>query len=281
MTEKEEPSTLRLSFSGASTWLSCRRKWYFNYKENLVGKETSRALEVGAVTHYLLHKWFLEEITLEDIQNLNETLIEFYPDMPPQEAVSIAMECSQYLLGYIDKYQNDPIKVISSEMKIESEVIEPKTLKPYRIYGIIDAVCRTPDQRLWRLEHKTAGSIDSFYLNGLRNGLQGGIYHYLLNKTMPEPVVGTIYNMIVKTKIPKYERMPVFMESILAARALATFHGIARDIFLGDIYPNADACFSYNRNCTYLPLCNAWKGQWDKNTLRIKESFFKPKEERR
>ena len=139
---------------------------------------------------------------------------------------------------------------------------------------IVDAVARDQQARLWRFEHKTAAKMDSYYLNGLRGGLQGGIYHWGLNQTMPEPVVGTIYNMLIKTKVPQYPRMPVMMQTGLADRAVQTFDGIARQIFLGDIYPNANACYQFNRECDYLPLCAQWKGEMTEQLQRTISSFY-------
>jgi hypothetical protein len=271
---------LRLSFSGAQSWLSCRQRWYFSYKENIRRKEVSYPLQVGKVLHELVHQYYMGELTGEVLEHLDEYVIGQYPDQPHALSVEVAVEAGTLLQGYLLKFDDDPLTVISSEMKIESHREEPQTQWPYKIYGIIDAVCRTKDQRLWRLEHKTAAKMDTFYLKGLRSGLQGGIYHYLLNKTMPEPIVGTIYNMFVKTKVPQYERMPVMMQEQLAQRALSTFDGVARQIYRGDVFMDAGSCFSYNRECDYLPLCNQWKGEWDEITNRIKGSFFQARQSR-
>jgi hypothetical protein len=266
---------LRLSHNGARTWLTCRQRWYWVYVENLKAKRVSQGLMVGKVTHDLLHSLYTGKLSIDDVANLDERVASMY-DITHDQAVDIAKEAAGYLIGYMDKYKDDPINVESSEVKIEIPRVEPKTGKEYKLYGIIDAVGRTRDNRLWRLEHKTAARMDTYYLNGLRAGLQGGIYHYLLNETYPEPIVGTIYNMIIKTKIPQYERMPVLMESTLAERSLRTFDGCARGIFEGDIYPDAGSCFSFNRECDFLTLCQAWKGEWNERTLRIKEGFYEP-----
>lgn len=280
---KIQVDKLRLSYSGAQTFLSCRQKWYWNYQENLKRKESSYPLQVGSIVHDLLHRYYTGDDIMalleEDHQGqtgLQRLIQEEYPENNSQETILVAHEAFNLVGGYLSKYLEDPLQVISSEMKILHDRIEPETQQEYQIYAIVDAVCRTQDQRLWRLEHKTASRVDTYYLNGLRGGLQGGIYHYLLNEVMPEPIVGTIYNMLVKTKIPHYERMPVMMQKQLAQRSLETFDGVARQIYQGDIFKDAGSCFSFNRECDYMPLCNLWKGQWDEPTLRIKNSFFQP-----
>jgi hypothetical protein len=260
---------LRLSFSGAQTWLTCRQKWYWNYDQNIKRKETSRALQVGGIVHELLHKFYIQEDLPTDLEAYIQ---QEHPENQGPESAMVAKEALTLVLGYLNQYSNDPLTVISSEMKIEVPREEPESGQIYNIYVIIDSVVRTQDQRLWRMEHKTTARMDNYYLSGLRAGLQGGIYHYCLNKTMPEPVVGTIYNMLVKTKIPQYARMPVLMESKLAERAIQTFDGVARQIFLGDIFPDAGSCFSFNRECQYLPLCNAIGHP--EQLERIKKSFY-------
>ena len=277
---------LRLSYSGANTWSSCRMKYYWNYEQNLRRKGTDRNLQIGSIVHELLHMHYVDEVIPADLEAYVEAKYRNEANSANGEgtsSVEVAFEALRLVQGYLQKYDtSDPLKVISSEMKIELPRKEPETGREYSVYMIIDAVARNQEGRLWRLEHKTAARVDSYYLSGLRSGLQGGIYHYGLNQVMPEPIVGTIYNMLVKTKIPNYQRMPVLMQQGLAERAVQTFDGVARQIFLGDVYPDAGACFNFNRECPYIPLCHQYKGEWNDGLERIKNSFFEeygPKEE--
>jgi len=64
------------------------------------------------------------------------------------------------------------------------------------------------------------------------------------------------------------------MQNTLAERAIQTFDGVARQIFGGDIYPDANACFAYNHECDYLPLCNIFKGEVNDQVQRVIDSFF-------
>lgn len=265
---------LRLSYSGASVWRACPMKWFFSYIHELTGKTTPGPMQVGKVVHDILFGLYTGKIKTEEIANMNEIVEKMYPDLSPAAALEIAFEASRLVTGYWRKYENDPIQMLSPEMQLEVLREEPVTGKKYRIFCIVDGVGRTQDKRLWRLEHKTAAKMDSYYLQGLRGGLQGGIYHWALNQSMPEPVVGTIYNLLVKTKVPQFERMPVLMQNKLAERSLSTFDAVARQIWEGDIFQDAGSCFQFNGECWFLPLCNVWKGQWDQQALRVKEAFF-------
>jgi len=231
---------------------------------------------VGSIVHELMHRYYMGEDLPEDLEAY---VLQKYPNNAQENillSADIAREALLLFAGYIQAHKGDKMDVISSEMQIELERKEPLSGRPYSIYMIVDAVARDEQKRLWRMEHKTTARMDSYYLNGLRGGLQGGIYHWGLNQTMPEPVVGTIYNMLIKTKIPQYPRMPVMMQATLAERSVQTFDGVARQIFLGDVYPNSDACFEYNRECDYLPLCNIWKGEITEQIHRIMDSFYQP-----
>ena len=261
---------LRLSASGVGAWRMCPQYWSWNYEANLVQKTSSRPLQVGSLTHVLIHKYYMNELNLEDFQDLTALVQKIYPGNDKNMSIDVAVETGRLVLGYLTQYQKDPLTIISSEMQLSVIRKEPITGYEYEVYGIVDAVCRTPDNRLWRLEHKTTAQMDSIYLGGLRQGLQGGIYHYLLNELMPEPIVGTIYNLLVKTKIPQYSRAPVLMQDRIAQRALSTFDGVVREILRHDIYQDAGACYSWYE-CPYLPLCN-------RDTPETREAFYRPKE---
>lgn len=262
---------LRLSYSGANTWTNCRMAWYWNYVENIRKKRVGKNLQIGAIVHDLMHRYY---VGLDIPTDMEAYVQEKYPANVGPESLMIAREALTLFQGYLERHGNDGIEIISSEMKIELARVEPETQRAYTVYMIVDAVARDEQHRLWRFEHKTAAKMDSYYLNGLRGGLQGGIYHWGLNQTMPEPVVGTIYNMLIKTKIPQFPRMPVMMQSVLAERAVQTFDGIVRQIFLGDVYPNANACYAYNRECDYLPLCQQWKGEITPQIQRTIDAFY-------
>lgn len=272
---------IKLSTSGAKTWLTCRMKWYWQYEQDLAAKKQAPPLQIGKVVHDLRHKYYTGELQLKDLENLDTYVSRMYPSLSPEEAYDIAYESAKYINGYIQKYEDDPLTFISSEMILELPRKEPQTGIEYTIHMIIDAIARTRDGRLWRDELKTTARMDSFYLSGLRGGLQGGIYHWGLCNVMPEPIAGTIYNIIVKTKVPQYERMPVLIQKSIADRALETFDGVVRDIISHDVYKNCDQCFAYNRQCDFIPLCNTWQGEWNDKTLRIKDSFFESREARK
>jgi len=129
--------------------------------------------------------------------------------------------------------------------------------------------------KLWRVEHKTASRVDNAYLQGLKHGLQGAIYDYLVSNLISERLQGTIYNMLVKTKIPKFPRVPNLINPSLQVQMLQTVKGVADSIERckqNDEYYPSCSCFLYGRECDYRPLCNF-------DSAEVRKAFYKPKEE--
>ena len=122
------------------------------------------------------------------------------------------------------------------------------------LHGKLDGLCKTRDERSWRLERKTTKMMDSFFLTGLRKSLQAGIYD-ILGEVNNLGLTGTIYDILVKTKVPQYKRNLVLKNKNVMSRALQTVEGVARDIQRGDFYPSSN-CINYNRECDYSALCN-------------------------
>ena len=260
---------LRLSYSRASTFLNCRQAYRWAYIEGLVPKKKAAPLQVGDIVHQLFHLQFEGKLRGEDIQDLDGFVRRLYPENDSSSNLEVALQAASLFSGYLENYQNDPLLQSSSETHLEVEMPD------FHLYGRIDGLCCTSDMRLWRLERKTSSSMDSSFLSGLKNSLQAGIYDYLLDTVLDEKHWGTIYDILVKTKVPQYKRNMVRRNLRVEERALKALEGVAQDIKRGDFYPSCN-CFTYYRECDYLPLCNF-------DTPEVRESFFQtiPEKERR
>lgn len=256
---------LRLSNTRIQAWQHCHLRYKYCYIDNLVPKEKAEPLQVGDIVHQLIHKWVIGEFTPDDIANLDEFVKTNYPEDDITQAMSVAIQAATLIQGYLKKYQDDPLQFISSEIHIEHD------LGPCILVGKVDALARPEDNKLWRVEHKTTSRVDSYYLNGLKGGLQGAIYDYGIEKLFKEPVSGTIYNLLVKTKIPDYHRAYTKCNRAAIDRMLQTVEGVCRDIQRGDFYPSSN-CFSYQRECDYLHLCNY-------DSPEVREVFYQKRKE--
>lgn len=257
---------LKLSYSKINTFLGCRKKYDWIYNEKLVPKDKAFALKLGIVVHRMLHLWQINKLTKEHVDNLALDIAKTYPDMPIDEINVLAHDSLNLVRGYVEKYEeSDPLTVVSSEMILELEKDD------YILYTRLDGLVRSQDDRLWRWEHKTAKQTSSAYLAGLKGGLQAGVAYLVVANTIPEKVSGTIYNLLVKTKIPQYYRNFVTAEQLLINRTQECISGVVKDIKEGNFYPSL-ACYTYNSECPYLKLCQH-------DTPMTREAFFVKREE--
>jgi hypothetical protein len=256
---------LILHSSKVNTFLFCRKAYQWEYEERLVPKAPSFPLQVGDIVHKLFHKHHIGKLAIEDLSKLDEFVQSLYQDNPEEFSAEVALEAGRLVVGYLEKYQDDPLRIIASEIPLEVD------MGIYKIVTKIDAICeKLSDNSIWRLEHKTTKQMDSLYLSGLKGGLQGGMYEYAISKVFDERIQGTIYNIIVKTKVPKFDRSYSRTNLAHQKRVLETLNGVANDILSRNLYPSSN-CHNYNKACPYLALC-------DYDCPETREAFYKHKD---
>lgn len=246
-----EPTKLRLSASRCGVYTSCPKKYYWTYIEHLKVKspEGKRNLYIGALVHRLKHQYNIGKLNLTALGQYDQVVKKVFPEiMNDQEAFSIAQEALTLFDGFIRAFANDPIEVVSSEVHLELD------RGPYLLYTRVDELNRTQDGRLWRGEHKTTARTDNAYLKGLKRGIQAGIADIVLEAVMPERVYGTLYNLLVKTKVPQYYRSPILTEKSLRTMTESMLEHVYTGI-TQERWGCSMNCFPYNRECEFLPLC--------------------------
>ncbi len=251
---------IRFSNSKVQCWLHCHLQYKYSYINRLVPKKKAEALQIGDIVHKLLDLWNQGKLTSVHLSNLEEFVQSLYPFNEGDESLQIAREAAKLVVGYIKQYEKDPLKIISSEVHIQIE------REDYSIYGRLDGLARTEDKRLWRLEYKTARKMDSYYLDGIKAGLQGAIYDVLIEENFKEKLSGTIYSMLIKTNVPQFPRAFAPINRPAIKRMHQTLNGVYRDLQKGDFYPSSQ-CLSYGRACDYKLLC-------DNDNEETREAFF-------
>lgn len=239
---------LRLSTSRINTYLHCPRAYWWQYKQNLVVKHKSHALQIGDFVHILLAKDALGELTSDFIANFAGEVQKAYPSNDQSDTIEVAYEALNLFIGYKERFKNDPLQIDSVEVHLLHDMGD------FELYTRLDTLVRTQDNRLWRGEYKTTAKMDSAYLSGLKDGLQAGISYLVEREVLPEKINGTIYSLLVKTKVPQYERSMVLAEKGLIDRTIQCVRGVADGILNERFYPSL-MCHYYNRECEYLPLC--------------------------
>jgi len=256
---------IRFSHNKLSTWLHCHLRYKLYYVDKLQPKRKDANLQIGDITHKLLDLWNKGELKSEHLGDLETQVQKLYPFNEGDESYQVAVEAANLVVGYVRQYENEPLKVVSSEVHMQTE------LPDYILYARLDGLARTDDKRLWRLEYKTTKKMDSYYLNGLKAGLQGAIYDYVVEENFKEKLSGTIYSLLVKTQVPQFPRAFAPINRPAIKRMHETCQGVLRDIQKGDFYPSS-ACLNYGRDCDFKILC-------DNDTLENREAFYTKRSE--
>jgi hypothetical protein len=250
---------IRLSVSRVETFITCREKYRWVYLEELEPKDKAIPLQVGDIVHWLIHRHDLNTLTFEQNGDFYHWVQERYPHNTEELTKQVADQAWALLTAYKQRAKQDDIELVTSEIHLELEEAD------FFIYARLDQLAKIND-KFWRVEHKTAGRLDSAYLQGLKSNLQTGIYHYVIEQVLKKPVQGTIFNLLVKTKTPYCEINAVLKNRRVMQRSLLTFQGVARDIKRGDYYPTG-VCYGYSKECEYLQLCN-------NPTDEVKSAFY-------
>lgn len=254
-----------ISYSMASTILKCGRKYQYAYLEDLTPKTKSLPLIVGSATHLLMDLYYRKQLNSSTIQMFTETLISIFPNEDESYLAGAAVTAAKLAQAYISKFSNDPLLIKSPELQLEKEFPD------FFLYARLDAIAEMQDKHIYRVEHKTTQRTDSIYLSGLRNGLQTGISHWLLEELWPERITGTVFNLFVKLKIPEAKRTPITIMPWLIERTKETIQGVARTIKRGDFFPSID-CYYGNSECDYQLLCK-------KDTPERRRAFYTSRRE--
>jgi len=269
-----DPDHPVLSYSQIATYLSCHKKWYWQYIENLTPRKKSFTLQTGDLTHRLLDAYFKDNLKHFNISVISEFAQSLYPDAQPEEIEPCVVQSAQLVNCYIEKFQDDDLQITSPEVWLE------KDFENFTLTCRLDAICETPDHKQWRMEHKTAARLDSAYLRGQRRGLQTGIAHWLAEELLPNKLYGTVYNILVKSKTPRCSREFVPYSKWLINYAKQCVEGVARSIKNRDYYPSMQ-CFTYNYACEFEPLCHndtpATRKAFYTNRKEVKEKSLRAK----
>ena len=248
---------LTLSYSKINTYLECRKRYWWEYEQDLTPKARRVAPSVGDVVHRLRRKWHLDRLLVTDVEFLQERVQQLYPDMSDDDIEQVCRKALRLFDAYINQWDRSKFEIASPEVTFELEC--EVAGQPFVIMAKLDGICKTPDGRLWRDELKTSSRTDPSYLAGLRNPLQTGIYHWVTNEVLKKQgqhIIGTVFTMLVDTKVPQCTQTPHMTGTWLTDLAKQTVYGVAEDILTNKpLYPSTKCLLFYE--CPYLELCRS------------------------
>ena len=155
----------------------------------------ARAMMAGYAARYPQEEFTVLELEKEfqgEIRN---------PDADP-DAKAAWFQARAMMAAYAARYPQEEFTVLELEKEFQGEIRNPATggaSKTFTMAGKVDGIVQLGNE-LYLLEHKTASSIDGAYLDRLWCDTQIALYtHYL--REMGYPVVGVIYNVLLKTRL--------------------------------------------------------------------------------
>lgn len=196
-----------LTYSALNTFRNCPRKYQLRYVECLRRPERPEALAFGSVIHGALERWHSSTDDPHRLLKVLDFVDGEYPQREYDTEARRAWHLARAMIeAYAVRYPDEAFEVVEVEKEFTAEIRNPDTgrsSQTFVIAGKADGIVRM-DGELYLLEHKTASSITSDYLDRLWTDTQIALYcHYL--RELGYPIVGVIYNVLLKTRLKQRE----------------------------------------------------------------------------
>lgn len=204
-----------ITYSAIKTFLSCRKKFYYQYIRRLKPLEKPVYLDIGSAVHEAFEIWY----TTKKIEDAHKKINTYFQERLPstddenyEEKLQTANnnhDISMRIFDrYVNQYQDDPdLEIIEVEKEFSLNAKEIGIDIDIEIKLKVDAIIKKGGI-MYLMEHKTAAAIDTNYKSKLIVDLQSMFYIICLN-ALGYPVKGVCYN-VVKSKLPA---MPELLKS--------------------------------------------------------------------
>jgi len=192
-----------LTFSAINCFRNCPRKFKHRYIDLLRPVEKAEALAFGDVIHQALERWHTRPADNRRMLEVLALLDAKYPGRDTKATQKSAWHLARaMMMGYVERYAQEEFEVLHAEKQFEAEIRNPDTgrlSQTFTIAGKVDGIVRVGDE-LYLLEHKTASSLTSDYLDRLWTDTQIALYCFYLRQ-QGFPIVGVIYNVLLKSRL--------------------------------------------------------------------------------
>ena len=200
------PPTTTLTASSRSTFIRCRRRYYYSYEQRLTPKGVTVPFVVGGLFHSILEQWYTEKgmpnVTAA-IRTINDGIREARASALGNEKQLEQLETSHsMLIGMIRAYhtlymvadkKNWIIKAAEVPFEIQLDNV-------WKVSGKIDLLVEIK-KKLWIVEHKTTSVLNEDYVGRLP--LDDQIHQYYLGAehVLGVAPAGVIYNVVQKSRL--------------------------------------------------------------------------------
>lgn len=192
-----------LTFSALNTFRNCPRKYKHRYVDHLQPREKPESLSFGSIIHEALELWYRSAGDPNRLWKVLDDLDARFPGRGGDPIEKHRWHLARAMLtGYAARYPTEDFEVLEVEKVFHGEIRNPDTGRSSQTFvmaGKADGIVQL-DGDLYLLEHKTAASIDSNYLDRLWTDTQIALYCFHLRE-QGYPIVGVIYNILLKARL--------------------------------------------------------------------------------
>lgn len=149
-------------YTALSTFLRCRKRYYWRFVRDLVGKAPQTAPEFGRCIHKALDIWFTTHDQAKTISTFNTLFVE----NPADEKRTIRVG-EKLLSLYMDKYDHEGFKVIKSEIPFAA----PVRAGGFTLIGRIDKIIDW-DGAVYVMDHKTTSRLGYEFFYKIKPNMQ-------------------------------------------------------------------------------------------------------------
>jgi len=269
------PSWEIFDSSKIQTFMTCPRKYFFNYILGWSSETPNHDLIFGQAVHEGMAYMLTHEMTEETVEMAYEEFLNYYRQYYDKETdeIFVPKTPKNAFYGfavYLTKYRDQDF-FKTKYIEIGGRLSTGKHTLVYKL----DSVCEDENRRIFSLEHKTTKyGFKKVWFDQWLLSLQVGTYSYALRCLYPETVPVVIINGISysKTKVD-VERQPV-------KKTVSQLNGwlfmvnywidqikLEQKIFLEnydqdvlDCFPmNPVSCTQYFRVCPFHDFCMAYQ----------------------
>ena len=289
MKKLDKDRKIKLSFSAVSSFMDCRRKYWFSYVRFIELIAFMPQNIVGNCVHFGLFKLYSKDEnaireTLKMMENEKQKLRKKLELSPQQEQLLKEQEYAikGMLKAYAIKYKRhiDKAKHIANELTLLYNV-DKRTDLVIKMDNIKEV-----KKKRYVHEIKTAKTLTPDYVKNIKNDMQTAIYFHGHNRIVPKKdrLDGIIYDVIRKPSIRRKKKETpsqfmrrlseyytasneselFYMETIekpllTDKRVFNTLEHVAEDIreceTEDDFYPNDRYCYVKSR-CNFYDICH-------------------------
>ena len=183
-----------------SLFRNCRKAAEYRYVLDLVPLERDRNLAFGSLVHECLEAWHRTRDLAAALDHVDRACANRAGDEEQRRTWHLA---TAMLRGYAARYPTEEFVVVALETSFEGEIVNPATgaaSRSFTLAGRVDGIVRVEGEH-YLLEHKTAGVLDSSYLERLWTDFQITLYAHYVEQALGIRISGVLYNILVKARL--------------------------------------------------------------------------------